>query len=91
MKTRLDVERENAIIKADREKNIKELTKQLNEAKGIQAVIPNNHSYETGKEQRIVAEKIKHIYSLIESEKDAIKSLPVYAADMDALTNSLKY
>jgi len=75
MKTLLDVERENATIRNEREKNIETLTVQLNEAKSIASVLPNGNSLENQSERKIVAEKITHLNTLIDSEKDAILQL----------------
>lgn len=75
MKTKFDIQQENAEIRAKRQANIKALNEELREAKDIYAVLPNSSDLGTMQERRVVHSKIKHLNELIADEQRAIDSL----------------
>ncbi len=74
MKTLLDQEKENKMLLAERERNIRELTKQLNEAKSLLEVMPSK-TYDQQRERETVGDEMKRLKELIASEEAAIREL----------------
>lgn len=90
MKTLLDIERENAVIRKEREDNLKELNARLADAKMTATFIPDTNNLENNNARRVVAREIQHIQHLIADEQKAI-SLLINATDteIDATLNAV--
>lgn len=90
MKTLLDIERENAVIRKEREKNIEMLTKKRDEAKLLLSLISVN-SYEENQQRQKVGAEIDRLNNFIKSEQEAISLLSqinIDEVDIDYLIHS---
>lgn len=72
METRLDRKRKAAEIRAEREKNIAALEKELAEARDIYRVIANENSTTAWHERQVVTAHIKELERDIADERGAI-------------------
>lgn len=75
MKTKFDIQQENAEVRTKRLANIKALNEELEEAKDVYAVLPNSNDWQTMHERRVVHSRIAHLNELIADEQKAIDSL----------------
>lgn len=82
MKTLLDIERENAVTRKEREANLKDLNTRLADAKATQSFLPTGITLDECEARRVVTREIHHIQKLIADEQKAI-SLLVDATDIE--------
>ena len=75
MITKLDILRQNAKIKEEREKNIAILSDYLEEAKTLYNSMPTGNDLQIVSERKTVNNRIKKLNELIEDEKRAIDEL----------------
>lgn len=75
MKTLLEQSIENAKIEKEKRKNIDVLTKKLNEAKQLHALIKSEDSFKDEQERKVVASEINRLKAFISSEEQAIINL----------------
>lgn len=75
MKTLLDIERENAVIRKEREANLKDLNTRLADAKTTQSFLPTGTTLDECEARRVVVKEIQHIQKLIADEQKAINLL----------------
>lgn len=90
MKTLLDIERENAVIRKERETNLKDLNARLADAQATQSFLPTGYALDECNARRVVVEEIRYIQKLIADEQKAI-SLLINATDteIDATLNAV--
>ncbi|MDD3772286.1 MAG: hypothetical protein PHC38_06485 [Weeksellaceae bacterium] len=74
METLLDKERKNKVLLAEREKNVRELKRQLAEARMLFSIIPSG-TYAEQQERLVVGNEMRRLNSLIASEMEAIQEL----------------
>ena len=75
MITKLDILRQNAKIKEEREKNIAILSDYLEEAKTLYNSMPAGNDLQIVSERKTVKDRIEKLNELIEDEKRAIDEL----------------